>query len=88
VTKPNEPDRDLVDGALFAYVQGTDPEAILVLVAVGTATKAEWQYAFARATSGRLVVKRGDEVVWTAAKNPPTLTPTLPHIMMQRALEK
>lgn len=88
LTKPTEPDGDLIDGALFAYAQGTDPEAILVLEAVGTAKKVEWQYAFARATSGGLVVKRGEETVWTAAKNPPSQTPTHPHIMMQRLAEK
>jgi hypothetical protein len=88
LTQPDEPGGDLVDGALFAYVQGTDPEVILLLEAVGTAKKAEWQYAFARATSGGLVVRRGDEVVWTAVKNPPSQTPTLPHLTMQRLVEK
>jgi len=88
LAKPNEPDGDLVDGALFAYVQGTDPEVILLLEAIGTAKKAEWQYAFARATSGGLVVKRGDEIVWTAVKNPPSQKSTHPHLVMQRLVEK
>jgi hypothetical protein len=38
-------DPKLLDGALFAYVLGTDPEAVLVLEAIGTAEKADWQYA-------------------------------------------
>ncbi len=88
LTKPNEPDTNLLDGALFAYVQGTDPEVILVLEAIGTAKKAEWQYAFARASSGGLEVKRGNEVVWTAVKNPASQISTLPHLMMQRLVEK
>jgi hypothetical protein len=83
-----EPDPNLLDGGLFAYVQGTDPEVILVLEAVGPADKPEWQYAFARATSGGLEVKLGDDVVWTAEKHPAARNPRLPHFTMQRLLEK
>ncbi len=78
----------LLDGALFAYVLGTDPEAVLVLEAIGTADKADWQYAFARATSGGLEVKLGEQVVWTATKHPPNQNPKLPHFTIQRDLEK
>jgi hypothetical protein len=81
-------DPNLLDGALFAYVMGTDPEVVLVLEAVGTAEKAAWQYAFARATSGGLEVKLGNAVVWTAEKGPANRIPTLPHFTMRRDLEK
>lgn len=83
-----EPDPNLLDGALFAYVLGTDPEVVLVLEAMGTAENAAWQYALVRATSGGLEVKLGREVVWTARKAPANRIPTLPHFTMQRALEK
>ncbi len=83
-----EPDPDLLDGGLFAYVTGTDPEIVLVLEAVGTAEKAVWQYAFVRATSGGLEVKLGAEVVWTAKKYPANRDPTLPHFTKQREIEK
>jgi hypothetical protein len=83
-----DPDPDLLDGALFAYVQGTDPEVVLVIEAIGTAEKAAWQHAFVRATSGGLEVKLGTEVVWTARKGPPNRIPTLPHFTMQRLLDK
>jgi hypothetical protein len=82
------PDSNLLDGALFAYVQGTDPEVVLVLEAIGTAEKANWQYAFARATHGGLEVRLGNEVVWTANKFPANRDPTLPHFTMRRDLEK
>src|SRR4029077_1341634 len=88
LTNAKDPDPKLVDGALFAYVQGTDPEVVLVLEAIGTAEKAEWQYAFARATSGGLEVKLGDEIVWTAKKHPSNRNSKLPHFTMQRVLEK
>jgi hypothetical protein len=83
--KPGPP---LIDGGLFAYVQGTDPEVVLVLEAVGTAEKADWQYALVRATSGGLEVKLGDRVVWTAVKGPANRMPTLPHFSMRRPLQK
>jgi hypothetical protein len=81
------PDPPLVDGGLFGYVQGTDPEAVLVLEAIGTAEQAQWQYAFVRATSGGLEVKLGDRVVWTAPKAPANRVPTLPHFSMRRPLK-
>lgn len=81
-----EPAPNLLDGALFAYMQGTDPEVVLVLEAIGTAKKSAWQYAFVRATSGGLAVKLGRDVVWTAPKAPANRNPTLPHFTMQRDL--
>jgi hypothetical protein len=83
------PDPKLIDGALFGYaVQEGDPEVVLALEAIGTAERAEWQYALVRATSGGLEVKLGDEVVWTAKKYPASNNPKLPHFTMQRVLEK
>jgi hypothetical protein len=81
-------DPNLLDGALFAYVMGTDPEVVLVLEAIGTAKDAVWQYAFVRATSGGLEVKLGNNVVWTAEKHAPSRNPALPHFGLPRVLEK
>lgn len=86
--KDKDRDPNLLDGALFAYVLGTDPEVVMVLEAVGPADKAEWQCAFVRATSGGLEVKLGDDVMWSAKKHPANRNPKLPHFSMQRALEK
>ncbi len=64
-------ERELLDGALFAYVQGTDPEALLMIEAVPTESEEnEWVFAFARRTSGWLEAQHGDRVVWKAEKNP------------------
>lgn len=83
-----DPDPNLLDGALFGYVMGTDPEVVLLLEAIGTAEKADWQYAFVRATSGGLEVKLGNEVVWSAEKAPANRNPRLPHFTMRRVLAK
>jgi hypothetical protein len=82
-TNPN-----LHDGALFAFVMGTDPEIVLVLEAVGAANEAVWQYAFARATSGGLEAKLDGAVVWTAEKFPATRLPTNPQVTLRRPLEE
>ncbi|HEY3968402.1 MAG TPA: hypothetical protein VGM05_27890 [Planctomycetaceae bacterium] len=42
--------KDLGDGALFAFVQGTDPEVVLVLEAARHDGKSEWRYALTRRT--------------------------------------
>jgi hypothetical protein len=38
----------ILDGALFAFSLGTDPEVLLLLEARGERDRAEWQFAFAR----------------------------------------
>jgi len=83
-----EPDPNLQDGALFAFVIGTDPEIVLVLEAVGPANEAVWQYAFARATSGGLEVKLDGAIVWTADKFPANRVPTNPQVTLRRPLDE
>jgi hypothetical protein len=58
----------VVDGAVFAFAEGTDPEALLLLEAVRTpeAEAANWQYTLAKMTSRRIVARRNDEVIWSA----------------------
>jgi hypothetical protein len=60
----------LRDGAMFAFVMGTDPEGVLLLEAVEREGKAVWQYAFARATSYPVEASLGDEVIWSVQGGP------------------
>jgi hypothetical protein len=83
-----EPDPNLLDGALFAYVMGTDPEIVLAVEAVGPANRIVWQYAFARATSGGLEARLDGAVVWTAEKFPPNRVPTNPQVTVRRLLDE
>jgi len=55
---------DLLDGALFAFVFGTDPELLLLLEAVPVHDRHEWQYAFARMYTGPLEARYGGKTVW------------------------
>ncbi len=77
----------LLDGALFAFVMGTDPEIVMILEAVGRSEQAVWQYGFARATSGGLEAKLDGNVIWTAEKFPPNRVPTNPEVTVRRLLE-
>ncbi len=53
-----------IDGAIFLYAQGTNPEAIVLLEARDGAAGPRWHYAFAPSTIYQLEVRLGDRVVW------------------------
>jgi hypothetical protein len=55
---------DVLDGALFAFVEGTDPEVLLLVEARQTGERYEWQYALSRLNSVRLQAKYKDRSVW------------------------
>ncbi len=55
------------DGALFAFVLGTDPEAFLFIEARRGAEGLEWQYAFAPMTCWALKAEHKGRPVWNLA---------------------
>jgi hypothetical protein len=71
-------DAGLVDGAVFAFVKGTDPEALLMLEAVRTPAGAVWEYALVRQTSGGVQAVLDGETVWTVEKHVPRNDPRQP----------
>ena len=60
--------RDLLDGALFAFVQGTDPEVFLLIEAEKTDGAARWRYAASRMNMFELHLALDDKEVWSAAE--------------------
>jgi hypothetical protein len=63
--------QEVVDGGLFAFTKGTDPDAFLLLEARGKKDDVEWQYAFARFNGScalRAVLK--DKEVWQVDRLP------------------
>ncbi len=70
---------DVLDGAVFAFVMGTDPEVLLQIEAVKSGGKTIWQYAFSRRTSGRLEGRLDKAVVWSAERFPVQTDPRRPH---------
>ena len=66
------PDGLVIDGAVFAFVAGVDPETLLLIEAVSRDGKTRWEYSFARRTSGELEGRLDKQVVWTADAFPVT----------------
>jgi hypothetical protein len=65
------------DGALFAFVEGTDPEVFLFLEARPNNRGLEWQYALAPMSCWALKVQRQGQVVWSLPRRS-TDDPTKP----------
>lgn len=67
LSKPiyRSPEKSAADVAVFAFVQGTDPEAILLVEANGDK---EWKYALARMTVVPIAAKLDDKDVWDLAE--------------------
>ncbi len=59
-------DAEYIDGAVFAFVEGTDPELLLLIEAVPAQSKSVWQFGIARMNRDQIQVLRGDTVVWEA----------------------
>jgi len=76
----------VVDGAVFAFVQGTDPESLLLIELVQEESKQHWVYAFARRTAGKLEGRLDGKVVWTAPLNPQYKDPRLPRCTVHMQL--
>lgn len=55
-----------LDGALFAFVEGTDPEAFLLLEALKTGDKSSWHFGLVRMNGDALRVTFRDKNVWSA----------------------
>lgn len=78
---------DLLDGAVFAFVQGTDPESLLLLEAFKNGDRFDWQFAFARRTSGELEARHKDKIVWHADRFPENNNPQSTHRALSRPLD-
>lgn len=63
------PDGEAIDGAIFAFVVGTDPEALLLIEARGKSNEARWNYAFARLNCDELAAYYKEREVWRVARS-------------------
>jgi hypothetical protein len=64
------PQQKVQDGALFVFVQGTDPEVFLLLEARGPADSAKWSFAAARMNGVGFRLRRRDREVWAVEVMP------------------
>ena len=63
-------DRPALDGALFAFVYGTDPELLMQIEAQKKPAGLQWQVAFASLASAELTVGLDEKQVWSAPAIP------------------
>jgi hypothetical protein len=71
---------NVIDGAVYAFAMGTDPESLLLIEAVENQGQRRWEFAFARRTSGELEGRHKDKVVWHADRYPEMKNPEHPRI--------
>jgi len=64
ISRYGEPGTKLLDGALFTFVLGTDPEVFLFLEARPGKESPEWQYALAPMTVFALKVSYRGKAIW------------------------
>ena len=86
LSEGSESDPGWIDAGVFAFVQGTDPEAILLLEAVRHGKGPRWQYAFARATASGLEARLDKTVVWAVEFLEGRTTPLKPQMTLRRPL--
>lgn len=61
----------VLDGALFAFVQGTNPEILMLVEAhQAAASQTVWRSGFARMSCFSLRVYRDDAMVWSEVRSP------------------
>ncbi len=78
IARYGKPDSEILDGALFAFVLGTDPEVFLFLEERQGEKGPEWQYAVAPMTVYALRVSRKDQVIWAISDRTPANDPSRP----------
>jgi hypothetical protein len=65
------PEEGVLDGGLFAFVQGTDPEVFLLLEARGgKQDQARWEFAATRMNSVALQLRHRDNEIWAVEAMP------------------
>jgi hypothetical protein len=55
---------DVVDGAIFSFANGTNPEVFLVIEAHGTSAEGRWQYALIQMTGEPVTAQLDGMEVW------------------------
>ena len=76
-------DPGLLDGGLFAFVLGTDPEVFLLLEARQAARGPRWRYGLARMNSDPLRVTHRGQEVWKVEKVADRHDPRSPYLSVE-----
>jgi hypothetical protein len=77
--KPRDP-----DGAMFAFANGTNPMAILLLEARQVGESRKWHYAFARTGTGAVAAQYDEKEIFSADKYDNRLDPTQTFFLVRK----
>lgn len=81
------PSQDVLDGAVFAFTKGTDPDALLIIEARKKMDEPQWHFAFARLNGYcALRAMQKDEKVWQVEQqsNMVNTDPTQPYFLFRK----
>lgn len=78
-----KPGSDILDGALFVFGHGTDPEVFLALEARSSKGKERWHYGLAGMTAYALKASYKGEAVWNRPEQKPPFDPSAPYYIFK-----
>jgi hypothetical protein len=83
----SQPERGILDGAIFAFVLSTNPEFLVVMEAQTIEGTARWMYSPARFTGRQCELRINDEQVWPHGELPMTRDPNAPFFQLRKLVE-
>lgn len=67
-----DPERGIIDGAIFAFANGTNPEVLWIIEAYETSgAPAGWRFGLAQMTGAAVFAKLDDKEIWTREQADP-----------------
>ena len=78
-----KPNSDILDGALFTFAHGTDPEVFLMLEARSSGGKYRWHYGLAPMTAYAVRVSYKGKVLWNRPEQKPPFDPAEPFYILK-----
>jgi len=76
-------DSEILDGALFAFAHGTDPEVILMLEAQTSQGASRWHYGLAPMTAYAVKASYKGTPIWSQASKKPPFSPDEPFYILK-----
>ncbi len=78
-----KPDSEILDGALFAFAHGTDPEVLLMVEARRSEKSYRWHYGLAPMTAYALRASYKGKTVWDHPEQKPPFDPAKPYYILR-----
>jgi len=79
----SQPERGIVDGALFAFVLSTNPELLLMVEAQTIEGQPQWMYSVGRFTGRKAELRYSDRQVWPLVELPSARDPKEPFFQLR-----